>query len=170
MGASLQKLKNLALFDVGGLFFIGVPGVLLGIVFRDGATFAIGFLLTGLGVIAHRGFILLKQASLAARYWLAGAQLGLLTVVTVYCLWQLTSPPLSPLQMLSPTMLDFVRNLPGYDEDLIVSIIPLATRVTYLIVLVTTLLYQGFMAIYYWKKIPRAIQLPPPLPSNIKEG
>jgi len=167
MGALQQKLKNLAAFDILGLWIIGLPGLFFGIISRDPTSFLVGLMLTALGFTARRGYILLKKRKVEAKHWLAGSQLGLLLVVTVYCLWKLLSPSDSPLSLLSPQMLELVEHLPGYDIELIEGMLPLMMRITYFLVLLISLLYQGFMVFYYWKKIPRALAVPPPLPDPI---
>ncbi len=143
---------------------MGVLSLVCALVWWDLTGVLIGVALLSLGGIELQGRRFLLAGNLAATRWLVGSQLGLLFVILSYCLRSLAHPPTLP--ALPEEITSLLTLLPTYDGDAADTLLPML-RITYALLAFVSILYQGGMAFHYLRKVPPALQSPPPLPDVI---
>jgi len=86
--------------------------------------------------------------------WLTGSQIWLLTVVWTYTIIQwITFNPETVLEMVSPSLIHQLNVLGITGENVLQELLTKVVVSTYMAVLLVTLLYQGGLALFYWRKV-----------------
>jgi hypothetical protein len=117
---------------------------------RSGAF--IGLLVAGAGAVELHGAGLLRNGESRGLRWLVASQLYLLVAVLAYVGLRLTSydPALINLVMTDSLRQRYLDA--GLEPDQIDRVVQLSYYLTYALVGLLTLAYQGGMAIYYWRR------------------
>lgn len=145
----LDRVLRLARFD--GLSVVAVAGslALVAATLGDRVGAVVGLVVAGAGAIELHGASLLSRGEARGLHWLVRSQLLLLGAIIGYCAWRLLRPDLAPLHTaVTPDMQEQLE-LIGWTVD---QFIGLVYQLTYICVAVVTLLYQGGMALYYWRR------------------
>jgi len=141
-----RKLR-MAQGDGKGLVAMGLLSIVVGLVMRDYLGAVIGALLTGCGAAELVGYRRYLSAHPGARSCLVGSQLAVLGLVWAYCGWSMFGAKAAE----SPETLQLMREM-GADAAEIGPLLDSATRLIYVALAGISLLYQGGLAIYYYKK------------------
>ena len=141
---------------------MGIISLVLALIWWDLTGVLIGVALLSLGGIELQGRRFLLAVNPTATRWLVSSQFGLLLVILSYCLRSLAHPPTLP--ALPGEITSLMENLPSYGGNPADTLQPLL-RITYALLAFVSIIYQGGMALYYLRKVPLAMQTPPPLPN-----
>ncbi|HEX8371668.1 MAG TPA: hypothetical protein VF585_02730 [Chthoniobacterales bacterium] len=158
-----KKISGLALFDGASFCVMGALTVICAIVWPDFTGGMVGVALLTLGGIELHGRTLLRLGLPRATGWLVASQLGLLAAILAYCWGNIEHPRELPLDQVSPQLLELLQTSPGFEGGLEETLQPLM-RVAFSLFMLISIFYQGGMAMYYLRKTPLALQVPPPLP------
>jgi hypothetical protein len=109
----------------------------------------IGLLVAAAGAIELHGAGLLRAGEMRGVNWLVSGQIFLMLVVIAYCALRLANVDLTLLREAMTPDLRAMLAEAGYTED---QFLRLTYRLTYEIVTVLTLVYQGGMAFYYHRR------------------
>lgn len=145
----LDRILRLARFD--GLSVVAIAGslALVSATLGDHLGAVVGLVVAGAGAVELHGASLLARGEPRGLPWLVRSQLLLLTAILCYCAWRLLRPDLAPLHhAVTPDMQEQLE-LIGWTVD---QFIGLVYQLTYVCVAVVTALYQGGMALYYWRR------------------
>ena len=164
MSALQKKIAKLSFFDGVTLLLMAGISLLCAGIWRDLTGTLVALAMATVGYIELAGRRLFQNRLPKATRWLVGSQLGLLLVIIVYCLRNIYYPPTLPLDQLPPFVYKALENLPGFNGDLEGLMQPLL-KVIYALCMLISVFYQGSMAMFYLRKVPLALQEPPPLPS-----
>lgn len=139
----LARLDGLTVLALGSFFALLSGGM------GDFAGAIIGLLVAGAGAVELHGISLLQHFERRGVNWLVGSQLFLIVAILAYCgmrLTHFTIPPLPdevmPLIDASAAQFDMTRE--GY--------LRFIYQLSYTLVAIGTLAYQGGMAIYYHRR------------------
>ena len=111
-----------------------------------------GLVITAAGFMEVKGHGLMKGGKPASIRWLCGSQIFLFSVLILYCLINLFMfHPESALESLPPDALSMVLAL-GFDESSLRVLIAQAFYLTYIAVIIVTVVYQGGLCLYYLSK------------------
>lgn len=145
----LARVLRLARFD--GLSVVAVAGslALVAAIVGDRVGAVVGLLVAGAGAIELHGDSLLAHGDKRGIDWLVRSQLVLLTAILGYCALRLTHPDLTPLRRAVTDDMKEQLDMIGWSVD---QFLQLVYRLTYVCVAFVTTLYQGGMAIYYWRQ------------------
>jgi hypothetical protein len=109
----------------------------------------IGLLVAGAGAIELHGEGLLRGGYPRGVNWLVASQLYLMTVVIGYCGMQLAHPVLAPVPAaLKPLIETSAEQLQMTTQEYLLML----HRLTFRLLALLTFLYQGAMAIYYYRR------------------
>ncbi|MBI5382910.1 MAG: hypothetical protein HZA31_13510 [Opitutae bacterium] len=109
----------------------------------------VGLLVASAGAAELHGSGLLRAGEIRGISWLVGSQVHLITVVFFYVIWRLTFFDPAPLRvMITPDLEQALRDL-GYTFD---EFARMANRLSCALFASLTLLYQGGMALYYYRR------------------
>jgi hypothetical protein len=145
--AAPQRKLRMARGDAIGLIAMGGLSILVGIMFRDVFNALGGLLIGACGLVELSGFRRFVARRPQAREYLVGSQLGVLALIWVYCGWQLFGPKSAN----SPETQELMNQL-GADAAEFGGLMDSMTRMVYLVLAGVSLLYQGGLALYYWRK------------------
>ena len=165
MSALQRKISNLSFFDGVTVLLMAGISLVCAAIWRDLTEAFVGVALLTVGCIELSGRQLFHNRLPEATRWLVGSQLGLLFVIIAYCLRNIYYPPALPLDQLPPFILETLENLPGSNGNLEGMMQPLL-KVVYSLFMLISVFYQGGMAMFYLRKVPLALQEPPPLPTR----
>lgn len=148
----VARLDGLSVAFIAGLFalFAALAGDWLGAV--------IGLLVAGAGAIELHGATLLVHGERRGMNWLVGSQLFLLTTVVAYCGLRLLHPGLGPLLAAVTDDMKLSLQSAGWTPERFVTFV---YNTTYYAVAVVTVIYQGGMALYYFRRrapVARALE------------
>ncbi|NQU68633.1 MAG: hypothetical protein HQ510_11880 [Candidatus Marinimicrobia bacterium] len=111
----------------------------------------IGILITSCGVLELMGRSKLVESDERSAFILPGSQLLLLITIWAYSAYQLLSiSPESVKAAVSEDILLWLVTLTG-SELVVFELVSQALPITYVTVIIITAIYQGGLAIYYWK-------------------
>lgn len=146
---TLRRVVRLARFD--GLTVLALPGffALLAASAGDVTGVIVGLLIAAAGAIELHGVDLLRAGEARGMSWLVTSQFYLMTVVVIFCLWQLQH---EDLHLLRTALTDEMRTTiaqANMSED---AFLQLTYRITYRVITLVTLFYQGGMGLYYFRR------------------
>jgi hypothetical protein len=154
---ALKRILLLSRLNAYSIVVIAGSFGLLCVVLFEPTGIVVGAAVTAAGLMEIRGHRRLRAGVLGARAWMAGSQAWLVGCVLIYCAWRLLAfDPEDPLAVLGDAeMLRTTASLamvpPGMLEDLVTTVYTL----TYKLVAVLTVVFQGGLALYYWVKVGR---------------
>ncbi len=112
----------------------------------------IGLFVAGTGALELQGCHLLREGETRAVRWLITSQLALMTVILVYCILRLLNfEPALVEQAISPQMREIFTEA-GYTTEMVTELIRKIYYLTYSLVGIITIIYQGSMARYYYRR------------------
>jgi hypothetical protein len=114
----------------------------------------IGLAVTGAGGMELHGRRRLATGQPGARDWMAGSQLWLLTCVLVYAAYRLLGFDWgAPLSDLSPEEVRQLSIVTGFHGDFLGQLVSMLFGTIYVVVAAVTLVYQGGLGLYYWRRV-----------------
>jgi len=143
---AVRKLR-MAKGDSLGLIIMGGLSVAIGASTFDWSTGVIGAFIGAFGVMELMGYRRFLARQPRAREYLVGSQLGVLFLILGYCVWKLYGP-VSPG---SNSTLDAMKEL-GADASEFGEMAAGIEHMVYFSVAVVSVLYQGGLALYYWRQ------------------
>ena len=159
----LSRLNGWSVVIVAGL------GALIALAMGDWLSLGLGLLVGGLGWLEVHGNRLLKKRDATGMKWLVRSQMLLLALILAYCASRLGSfDAENMLANLTPDMEAALKEAGLVRAD----IVPLVHQIflaLYISVALTSLVYQGGLALYYQSKTPlvtEALTVPPEPPSQ----
>lgn len=144
--AEARKIR-MAKGDAIGLIVMGGISLLIGVFSQDALNGIVGALICFIGGVEFMGYRRYIEGRPKARECLVGSQLALLLIIWAYCGWHL----LGPKTAVSKTEMDALNEL-GADASEIAGATAGIEHMMYLAVAGISLLYQGGLASYYWRK------------------
>ena len=109
----------------------------------------IGVLVAGAGAVELHGVTLLRHSDARGMTWLVNSQCLIMLSMLGYCALRLAHPQLEPLRATVTDEMKQQLEIIGWSVD---HFIGLVYRFTYFAVSLATVLYQGGMAIYYFRR------------------
>lgn len=149
---TLARVMRMARLDGTGVLALAGAGTLGLAAMGDRSGAFIGLLVAGAGAVELHGAGLLRNGESRGLRWLVASQLYLLVAVLAYVGLRLTSydPALINLVMTDSLRQRYLDA--GLEPDQIDRVVQLSYYLTYALVGLLTLAYQGGMAIYYWRR------------------
>lgn len=164
---ALKRVLAVSAFDGWSVIAIAGLGTLLSLAFGDYSSVLVGLLVLAAGVMELRGRRQLRRRDPDGMRLLVRAQLFLLSVILVYCASRLGSyDQESMLGNLTPDMKALLKES-GVDVADIVPLVQMVFFVTYGLVALLSLLFQGGLILFYRRKAPlvtAALTAPPVVP------
>lgn len=164
---ALQRVLLVSAIDGWSVTVIAALGTLLTLVLGDYSTLFAGLLILAAGVMELRGRRRLTRRDPDGMRRLVRAQLFLLSVILVYCASRLGSyDQEAMLANLTPDMKAMLQES-GVDVADIVPLVQMVFFVTYGLVALLSLLFQGGLILFYRRKTPlvtAALTAPPAVP------
>lgn len=146
---TLHRVLRVANLD--GMSVLAIAGI-LALASAAGGDYmgaAIGLLVAAAGAIELHGAGLVRAGETRGMKWVVASQPYLLVVLLGYCVLRLTNFDLSMLQAaMTDEMRETIRQA-GYRVD---QFLRMVYNLTYGTLAFATLLYQGGMTIYYWRR------------------
>ena len=144
-----QRVVRLARFD--GLSIVVVTSVcaVLAASVGDRIGAGIGVLVAGAGAVELHGVSLLRHGDARGMTWLVNSQGLVMLSLLGYCALRLAHPQLEPLRATVTDDMKQQLELIGWSVD---HFLGLVYRFTYFAVALATILYQGGMALYYFRR------------------
>jgi hypothetical protein len=163
---ALGRVLLISAIDGWSVIAIAGLGTLLTLLLGDLSGVLVGLLVLAAGVIELRGRRRLKRRDATGMKLLVRAQLFLLSVILVYCASRLGSyDQETMLANLTPDMRAALKES-GVEISDIIPLVRLVFFLTYGIVALLTLVFQGGLLLYYRSKTPlvtAALTDPPPV-------
>jgi len=144
-----QRVLRLAQFDGLSIAVVGSVCAVLAASLGDRIGAGIGVLVAGAGAVELHGVSLLRHSDARGMTWLVNSQCLILLAMLSYCALRLAHPQLEPLRAAVTDEMKQQLELIGWSID---HFIGLAYRFTYGAVALATILYQGGMALYYFRR------------------
>ena len=119
--------------------------------------FLVGACVTLSGLLEIWGHRLLQKREPGARLWMTVSQVWLLICVLLYCWWRLHSlDPLDPFAGLLGVdhLLEFAEDM-GTPRELVAAMFVQIYDLTYKLVALLTVIFQGGLGLYYWLQVGR---------------
>lgn len=145
----LQRVLRLARFDGWSVTVVASVCAVLAASLGDRVGAGIGVLIAGAGAIELHGVSVLQQREPRGMTWLINSQCLIMLSMLGYCALRLADPQLAPLRATVTAEMKQQLEVIGWSVD---QFIGLVYRITYLAVSAATVLYQGGMAIYYYRR------------------
>ncbi len=146
---TLHRVLRIARLDGMSVAFIAGLFALISALAGDGLGAIVGLLVAGAGAIELHGATLLAHHEARGMKWLVNSQLVLLVTVLGYCALHLIHSPLPELPSEVDTLIQQDADQLGMTKQ---GFLQLFNRTVYGGVAGATLLYQGGMALYYWRR------------------
>ena len=146
------NVDGLCVLVVAGMLALGAASV------GDYQGAAIGLLVAAAGAIELHGVGLLRAGAARGMNWLIASQPDLFAVLIGYCAWRLAAPDYETIREALTSEMRATIAAAGRDEE---EFIRFGYRLTYVLLGVVTLFYQGAMTIYYLRRkasVVRAIE------------
>ena len=147
IAAPAERKLRMAKGDALGLIVMGGLSLVLGACTFDWSTAVIGGIIGAFGVMELAGYRRYLTRQPQAREFLVGSQLGVLVLILGYCAWKLYGP----VKPESTSTLDALKEL-GADGSEFGAMAAGIEHMVYLAVAGVSLIYQGGLAVYYWRK------------------
>ena len=144
-----QRVLRLARFDGLSVVLVASICAVLAASMGDRIGAGIGVLIAGAGAIELHGVTLLRHSDARGMTWLINSQCLILLGMLGYCALRLAHPQLEPLRATVTDEMKQQLDVIGWTVD---QFLELVYRATYLAVSFVTGLYQGGMAIYYFRR------------------
>lgn len=146
----ISGLNGWSILIVAGLF--AVISLLMG----DGLGVFVGVAVLISPVMELKGRSLLKQGSPGARQWFSRSQLWLLSVIIIYCVWQLLGFFYfsSGVADLPPDVREALFAALSVDEATLNAMVGKIYLSVYLTIIFVSVLYQGGLLLYYRRHVP----------------
>ncbi len=149
---TLHKVLRLASLDARMLIVVAGTFALLAAAGREVPGALAGVLAVGAGTMELHGANRLREGVIDGGRWLITSQMWLLAVILGYCAWRLTHfDPAWAERVITP-QLELQFNEAGIPREDIPAFVQLVYQITYVIVAVVSIVYQGGMAWYYRSK------------------
>lgn len=146
---TFHRVLRVASRDGLGLMAIAGMLALASASMRDVSGTAVGLLVAAAGAIELHGAGLLRAGEVRGMRWVMVSQPYLLTVLLIYCAWRLAVPELPEIPPeMRPVMEESARQFGNTVEEHV----RMFYGLTYQLLAVGTLLYQGGMTIYYARR------------------
>ena len=145
----LHRILRVAQFDGMGVLAVAGFFALASAAAGDFPGAMIGLLVAAAGAIELHGAALLREGETRGMNWLVTSQIFLLAVVLGYCAMRLANVDLTLLREAMTSEMQTMLKQAGYTEE---QFLRLVYRLTYQVFAGATVLYQGGMAIYYWRR------------------
>jgi hypothetical protein len=155
---TLRRVLRVARLDGLSVAFVAGVFALISALAGDGIGAITGLLVAGAGAIELHGASLLVHHDARGMKWLVNSQLVLLLTVLGYCALHLTHSPLPDLPSEVDVLIQQDADQLGMTKQ---GFLQLFNRMLYGGVAGATLLYQGGMALYYWRRreaVARALE------------
>jgi hypothetical protein len=150
-----RRVLLVARLDGWSILIVAALGSLLALVLGDLVGVLVGLLVVGAGAMELRGQGMLRRRDAGGMRWLVRSQLFLLSVILAYCASRLGSfDSESAMGNLTPDMAGALQES-GIEQADIVPLVRTMFFALYGGVALTTLLYQGGMALYYRSRTAR---------------
>jgi hypothetical protein len=154
---TFARILRIARFD--GLSVLGVAGIfaLLAGAAHDYQGAFIGLAVALAGALELHGCGLLQHGYSRGMSWLIGSHLYLAVALLAYCAWRITHIDLGPLREAFHTALppSLMQQITASNQELGLTedqFLQRSYRLTYASLAVATLIYQGSMAVYYFRR------------------
>lgn len=164
------KLRKLGVWHGLSIAIFSGLCTIAALVLQSWAGVLVGFLVTLCGVLEYRGGKLVSEHPLQARRYLAGAQGLLFLVLASYCLWASQHIDVQALlqnEQFRAQVMPQLRAAHMSYEDL-QQMLEKVSGLFYAVVVLVSLVYQGGLALHYWRnsgKVAKTVT-PPPLPQG----
>lgn len=147
----LLRVYQLARRDGFSVLIIASIFALFAAVAGDMSGALIGLSVAGAGALELQGCHLLREGEPRGLRWLFTSQLALMAVILVYCLLRLFNfDPELVEQTISPQMREIFTEA-GYTTEMVKGLIQKIYYLTYSLVGIVTIIYQGMMARHYYR-------------------
>lgn len=146
---TLNRVARLARFDGLSVLVLGALFAVSAAAARDVPFAAIGLLAAGAGAVELHGLALLRQAEPRGMNWLVASQPFLFIVILAYCVLRATHFEMPPLpdkfrELAELSAQQWRMSLEDYFR--------MINTITAVTVSVVSLVYQGLMTLYYWRR------------------
>jgi len=147
LGIPVTRTIRMAKSDGWGLVIMGGLSILMAIFSADAFSAAAGGFLCFCGWLELEGRKRYVESLPKAREYLMGSQLGLLFGIWSYCAWHIFGGSAA----VSSEDLALLKQMGG-DSSGATGLITGITQILYITMAAVTFLYQGGLALYYWRK------------------
>lgn len=139
---------NIALWNGGSVVILALGSIFLCLLFGLWSGVIAGIMIGSSGGMELWGRALVKNRRPRARFWMPFSQLWLLGLIIIYCLWQMNRTDLHELNAVVGPLLEASGQLgeAGLDVE---TMVKLMLRLTYSIIIVVSIFYQGSLAWFY---------------------
>jgi hypothetical protein len=144
-----QRVLRIARFDGWSVVMVASVGAVLAASMGDRVGAGVGVLVAGAGAIELHGVTLLRHSDARGMSWLINSQCLIMISILGYCAIRLGHPELEALRAAITEEMKQQLEVVGSSVE---EFLALFYRVTYLVVSLVTVLYQGGMAIYYFRR------------------
>lgn len=146
---TLARVLRLARLDGISVLAVATLFALMAALSGDFVGAVIGLLVAGAGAIELHGGTLLQHGEIRGVNWLVGSQLFLMLSIFVYCLLRLLHPDDALIrENITDEMKASLQNI-GWSVD---EFLGFFNTLTYSVLALATLIYQGGMAFYYHRR------------------
>jgi len=146
-----QRVLRLARFDGWSVVMVASIGAVLAASSGDPVGAGVGVLVAGAGMVELHGVTLLRHGDARGMTWLINSQCLIMLSLFGYSAIRLAHPQLEPLRVgITEDMKQQLASI-GWTVD---QFLELVFRVVYLGLSLATFIYQGAMAIYYFRRRP----------------
>lgn len=167
---TLRRVLLISRLDGWSLLGFAIVGIGLTLLLGDWSSTAIGFLVGLAGWMEIHGHNRLQRRDPSGMRWLVRAQLFLLSVILVYCTTRLASfDEATMLDSLTPDVEALLKES-GIERQDIAPMVHLTFVITYGVVAVVTLIYQGGLALYYRHRTPAVTEALAPSPPPVNHS
>ena len=156
-----QRILRISNINAWSVTLIAGSFTLLSLLGWSVAGIVVGAAVTAAGLMELHGQKALQTDPSQAQQWMVGSQVWLLTGVLSYCIWRLVSlDPDNPLAVLGDTtpLLQLTEAM-GLSMLHVTELFVKAYTLTYVLIAVLTVLFQGGLALYYRSRIGRLVRL-----------
>ena len=146
---TLFRVQRLGRLHGGCVLYVAGVFALLGAVNGDTLGAIVGLAVAGAGAIEHHGAMMLGHHDPRGLRWLVASQLCLFAAIAVYCGIRLVHLELPPIPAELRPMLEANAVVAGVSLE---DFVAMAYRLTLKLVLALSVLYQGWLGLYYFTK------------------
>jgi hypothetical protein len=146
---TLERVLRHARANGTGVMMVASMFALLGAVGGEVAHVLAWLLVAGTGAMALHGATLIRHGESRGVNWLISGQVICMLFILSLCGWQLTHIDLAPLREAMSSEIQNSVKQTGLTED---QFLLISYRLTYAIIALATILYQGSMAVYYARR------------------
>lgn len=144
-----QRVLRIARFDGWSVVLVASVGAVLAAASGDTVGAGVGVLVAGAGMVELHGVTLLRHSDARGMVWLINSQCLIMLSIFAYCALRLAHPQLEPLRAgVTEDMRQQLETI-GWTVD---QFLELVFRVVYFGLSLASFIYQGAMAIYYFRR------------------